>query len=373
MTASSRYSKLYDVSLYFFFAVEVLRSLHPWDSGVFSFAPPVATKSWSVISIMTSERKPLNVLHDYQGKELEQPGKQSSCSQYYGKLCFNSEIQLDKQSSPSMSLHDDVPPPDGIPAWLLDSPPDPIPPWLLDFDPAYPGNTIPGNALPEIILPGSIPPRKTLQDSLLNQHAQPTANPRPRLQFHGSSIRDRPGYVSPPRVRPAPAEHDTSERPRRWHPSDDDLIIYGRKIAPETEDSTDDDEIAGGEYPHSYMQRVSGGRPQNTDRQDVPRGPNRESHLGPNYSSGGEGNVVMESQSHHGLQPALSQQTSSTTGSVSMLTTFPSPRTKQELQTLQIMSEVNPQGFENVTRHLDSARDPPIQHVSKMVVLHCLF
>ena len=266
-------------------------------------------------------------------------------------------------------------PPEDLPAWLLESPPDQIPPSLLDFDPGYPSNTLPGNALPEIILPGSIPPSKTLQDSLLNQHAQPTANPRPRLQFHGSSIRDRPGYVSPPRMRPAPTEQITLERPRRWHPSDDDLIIYGRKIAPETGDSPVDEEIAGGGCPPSYMQRVSGGRPQNIDRQGVrvPRGPNQESHLVPNCSSGGEGNVVTESQSHHGLQPALSQQTSSTTRTASALTTFPSPRTRQELQTLQIMSEVNPQGFENLTRHLDSARDPPIQHVSRNVVLPCLF
>ncbi|KAL8796501.1 MAG: hypothetical protein Q9195_001175 [Heterodermia aff. obscurata] len=251
---------------------------------------------------MTSSRKPLEVLQNYPGKELEQP---------------------DKHSPPSMNPLNDVP--------LSDDPP----PWFLDSESVAPGNT----------LPDDVPPRKSLQDSLLIQPAQPTANPWPQLQFHGHSIRDRPGYVSPPRGASALAWQDGSKRRKRWYPSDDDLKIYGQRIGPETGNSEDDSEVASSGNASSYLQQGSRERPQDTDRSQA-RHVSRDSWLGAQHSSGG----------------GRSQQTSSATGTASALGTFPSPRTQQELQTLQIMSEVNPQGFEIVSRHLDRAKDDHSQH-----------
>ena len=176
-----------------------------------------------------------------------------------------------------------------------------------------PGTTSPGNALP-----GQIPPVKTLQDSLLNQPAQPTANPWPMLQFFGNSLRDRPGYVSPPRRGPTLAEQDGFKRGKRWYPSDDDLVVYGRRIEPETGTSQNGSGISSTGYPPD-MPQVS-------------------------RNLCGEGRA---------------RQNSSVTGAAS------SPRTEQELQTLQIMAEVNPQGFETLARHMDRARHSSTQHVSE--------
>lgn len=237
------------------------------------------------------------------------------------------------------------------------SPPEDLPEWLLDVEPVHPVDSLPGHTFssgtdPSSMYLSSTPPSKPIQDSLLNQPAQPTAKARARLQFYGSSKRDRPGYVSPPRRGPTLAEQDTFRSLKRWHPSDDDLIIYGRKIAPESEHSEDDTEIASRGYPSSYMQQVSRERHQKSDRGQAMQGDaNRDSRLGETFSS---------------------VQTSSNTGTASVATTCHSPRTNQELETLQIMSEINPQGYESLTRHLDRARGHSTQHVCKKCNLSLL-
>ena len=223
------------------------------------------------------------------------------------------------------------------------SPPEDLPEWLLDSQSVYPGNTLPGHTLSGSTGPGSMYHSSTLQDSLLNQPAQPTAQTHARLQFHGNSIRDQPGYVSPPRRGPSLAERDAFRSPKRWQPSDDDLIIYGRRIAPESEHSEDDTEIASHGYPGPYIQQMSQERHQESDHGHAMQGNAKGySGLGETYSS---------------------WQSSSSTGTPSVATTCPSPRTNQELETLQIMSEVNPQGFETLKRHLDRARGHSTQHV----------
>ena len=232
-----------------------------------------------------------------------------------------------------------------------------------NFEPVYPGDTVPDKTFFS-----DTRPFKTLEDSLLNQPAQPTAKIPAKLQFYGNSLRDRPGYVSPPRKRPALAEQDSFKKPRCWHPSDDDLTIYGRNIAPETRKPQDDTEIASRGRPPSYMQQVSQERHQNSDRDQAMHGyALQDSRLGETYSRGG-GRAVMQPQFDLGLQPALGLQTSSTTGTGSAVTTCLSPQTQQEVETLQIMSEVNPQGFEAISRQLDRARDHSIQHVCKFCI-----
>lgn len=196
-------------------------------------------------------------------------------------------------------------------------PSDGPPQWFLGPESTDPANTLPGTTSPGNALPGPIPPIKTLQDSLLNQPAQPTANSRPMLQFYGKSLRDRPGYVSPPRRGPTLAKQDGVQRRQRWYPSDDDLVVYGRRIEPETGTSPNRSEISSTTYPPD-MPQVS-----------------RDLY--------GEGQV---------------RQNSSVTGAAS------SPRTEQELQTLQIMAEVNPQGFQTLARHMDRAKGSSTQYVS---------